>query len=171
MSKDRGQIKYISGLKASKAVLTNYARGRYSDETLIKHLAKYNEDRVGLMNIKEGKTFEDTLRKRIAYYNNEGYTNEEKMEGILAEHRSLTKWNDENTAYFAALEQTYDQVPDSVKRKIKKKFGDIDWDSATYDANTGETLITGAEGTLVLTIADHKAGEYDEETLSWSVRK
>ena len=91
MSKDRGQIKYISGLKASKAVLTNYAKGRYSDETLIKHLAKYNEDRVGLMNIKEGKTFEDTLRKRIDYYNYNGYSNAEKMEGILAEHRSLTK--------------------------------------------------------------------------------
>ena len=171
MSKDRGQIKYISGLKASKAVLTNYAKGRYSDETLIKHLAKYNEDRVGLMNIKEGKTFEDTLRKRIDYYNYNGYSNAEKMEGILAEHRSLTKWNDENTAYFAALEQTYDQIPDQVKRKIKRQFGDIDWDSAVYDSSTGETLIAGAEGTLVLTIADHKAGEYDEETLSWSVKK
>lgn len=171
MSKDRGQIKYISGLRASKAVLTNYAKGRYSDETLIKHLAKYNEDRVGLMNIKEGKTFEDTLRKRIDYYNYENYSNQQKIEGILAEHRSLTKWNDENTAYFAALEQTYDQIPDQVKRKIKRQFGDIDWDAAIYDSNTGNTIIPGAKGNLILSISDHKAGEYDEETLTWSVKK
>ena len=171
MNKDRGQIKYISGLKASKAVLTNYAKGRYSDETLIKHLSKYNEDRKGLMNIRDDKTFRDFLEARITYYRDADLNNKEILDAILLEHRSVTKWNDENMSYFASLEQTYDQVPDSVKRKIKKKFGDIDWDSATYDSNTGETLIVGAEGTLVLTIADHKAGEYDEETLKWSVRK
>lgn len=74
-------------------------------------------------------------------------------------------------AYFASLEQTYDQVPVSVKRKIKREFGDIDWDKATYDSKTGNTIIHGASGDLILSIADHKAGEYDEETLTWSVKK
>lgn len=171
MSKDRGQIKYISGLRASKSVLTNYAKGRYSDETLIKHLSKYNEDRKGLMNIRDDKSFKDFLEARITYYRDNELSNKEIMDALLLEHRSLTKWNDENMAYFASLEQTYDQVPASVKRKIKDKFGDIDWDTATYDSATGETIIPGKSGDLVLSIADHKAGEYDEETLKWSVRK
>lgn len=97
MSKDRGQIKYISGLKASKSVLTNYAKGRYSDETLIKHLSKYNEDRKGLMNIRDDKTFKDFLEARITYYrdytddNGEKMSNKEIMDALLLEHRSITK--------------------------------------------------------------------------------
>ena len=171
MSKDRGQIKYISGLKASKSVLTNYAKGRYSDETLIKHLSKYNEDRKGLMNIRDDKTFKDFLEARITYYRDRDLSNKEIIDALLLEHRSLTKWNDENMAYFASLEQTYDQIPDQTKRKIKRQFGDIDWDAAIYDSKTGETIIPGVNGNLILSIANHKAGEYDEETLKWSVKK
>ena len=171
MSKDRGQIKYISGLKASKSVLTNYAKGRYSDETLIKHLSKYNEDRKGLMNIRDDKTFKDFLEARITYYRDRYLSNKEIIDALLLEHRSLTKWNDENMAYFASLEQTYDQIPDQTKRKIKRQFGDIDWDAAIYDSKTGETIIPGVNGNLILSIANHKAGEYDEETLKWSVKK
>ena len=91
MNKDRGQIKYISGLKASKAVLTNYAKGRYSDETLINHLSKYNEDRKGLMNIREDKTFKDFLKSRITYYRDANLDNKEILDAILLEHRSVTK--------------------------------------------------------------------------------
>ena len=91
MSKDRGQIKYISGLKASKSVLTNYAKGRYSDETLIKHLSKYNEDRKGLMNIRDDKTFKDFLEARITYYRDDDLSNKEIIDALLLEHRSLTK--------------------------------------------------------------------------------
>lgn len=171
MRKDRGQIKYISGLRVSKAVITNYEKGRYSDETLINHLVKHNKEREPMMNLREGSSFEDHLKARIERYRDLEMDNKEIVEAIFSEHRSVTAWTDENQSYFASLEETYRQIPESEKRKIKKKFGDIDWDYATYDSNTGETLITGAEGTLVLSIADHKAGEYDEETLKWSVRK
>lgn len=169
--KDRGQIKYISGLRVSKAVITNYEKGRYSDETLIKHLVKHNKEREPIMNLREGSSFEDHLKARIERYRDLEMDNKEIVDAIFSEHRSVTAWTDENQSYFASLEETYRQIPESEKRKIKKKFGDIDWDYATYDSSTGETLITGTAGTLVLSIADHKAGEYDEETLKWSVRK
>ena len=171
MRKDRGQIKYISGLRVSKAVITNYEKGRYSDETLINHLVKHNKEREPMMNLREGSSFEDHLKARIERYRDLEMDNKEIVEAIFSEHRSVTAWTDENQSYFASLEETYRQIPESEKRKIKRQFGDINWDAAIYDTNTGQTIIPGANGNLILNIKDHRAGEYDEESLSWSVKK
>lgn len=62
-TRSEGQITYISGLRMSKAVLTNYRRGRYSDETFIKHLVKYNEGRSDLFTLgNDQRTYEKKLR-------------------------------------------------------------------------------------------------------------
>lgn len=182
MNKKRSeaQITYISGLRASKAVLTNYAKGRYSDKTLVKHLVKYNKDREDLMNIHG--SFEEYLESKIEYWNdarnydspvidkaNRGRarTNEEKLRGILGISRGLDFWEKEENAYFASVQETYNQIPESERKKIRKKYGNLDWDAAIYDTQTQEIIVPGANGNVIMSIKDHKAGEYDEESLSW----
>lgn len=67
------------------------------------------------------------------------------------------------------MEETYNQVPDSVKKQIRKKFGTIDWDSAVYDEDTKNVQVEKDGLVLTMSINAHEAGDYDEDTLQWQV--
>jgi len=171
-TRSEGQITYISGLRMSKAVLTNYRRGRYSDETFIKHLVKYNEGRSDLFTLgNDQRTYEKKLRDQYEWFEEDhpGLSNEEKADSILKAARAISNWKDENSAYMASLEETYNQVPDSVKKQIRKKFGTIDWDSAVYDEQTKNILVEKDGLILTMSINSHEAGDYDEDALQWQV--
>lgn len=171
-TRSEGQITYISGLRMSKAVLTNYRNGRYSDETFIKHLVKYNEGRSDMFVLGNDKrTYEEKLRAQYKYFKkrHKDATNAEKADAILSGARAISNWQDENDAYKASLEETYSQIPDSVKKQIRKKFGTIDWDSAVYDTETKNVLVEKDGLVLTMSINSHEAGDYDEDTLQWQV--
>lgn len=175
-TRSEGQITYISGLRMSKAVLTNYRNGRYSDEMFIKHLVKYNEGRSDMFVLgNDQRTYEEQLRAQYKYFytRHKDATNADKADAILAGARAISNWQDENDAYKASLEETYSQIPDSVKRKIKRKFGTIDWDSAVYDTENKNVVVERVDEknthVLTMSINSHKAGDYDEATLQWQV--
>lgn len=168
------QIKYISGIRMSKTVLTKYIKGQYNDEQLIKHLAKYNEDRFHLIDTNKHKSFESLVRGQLDYYNFEydTMTNEDKAKALLGSFRADSMWKEEKDKYVASLEQTFDQLDNNVKRKIYRKFGsDINWDQASYDEDSGTVLINNNGMILSLKINQHKAGEYDEDSLTWTILK
>lgn len=92
-ARSEGQITYISGLRMSKAVLTNYRNGRYSDETFIRHLVKYNEGRSDMFVLgNDQRTYEEKLRAQYKYFEkrHKDKTNAEKADAILAGARAIS---------------------------------------------------------------------------------